>query len=74
MTVINKILKKIREKKRRKIKNKPALPVKNLDTSSPTPGSMSEGNLSNNIYGRTRRRTPHRKTFITGSDDDGQAV
>lgn len=44
------------------------------DTSNPSPGSMSEGNLSNNPYGRERKSTPHRKTFITGSDDDGQAV
>jgi hypothetical protein len=44
------------------------------DTSNPSPGSMSEGNLSNNVYGRERRSTPHRKMFITGSDNDGQAV
>jgi hypothetical protein len=44
------------------------------DTSSPTPGSMSEGNQSNNPYGRERRRVPHSKMNITGSDDDGQAV
>lgn len=53
--------------------NKP-LPETDLNTESPTPGSMSEGNLSNNEYGRERRQTPHRKMFITGSDDDGQAV
>jgi hypothetical protein len=56
------------EKKKEKI-----LPLQDIDTSSPSPGSMSEGNLSNNPYGRVRRRTPHAKTFITGTDDDGQA-
>lgn len=55
-------------------KSKKILPRQDADTSSPTPGSMSEGNLSNNEFGRVRRRTPHAKTFITGSDDDGQTV
>ena len=53
---------------------KKIFPQQDADTSSPTPGSMSEGNLSNNPYGRVRRRTPHAKTFVTGSDDDGQNV
>jgi len=55
-------------------KKEKVLPENNTDTSSPTPGSMSEGNLSNNRYGRTKGKVPHQKQFITGSDDDGQAV
>jgi hypothetical protein len=35
---------------------------------------MSEGNQSNNPYGRERTKVPHSKTNITGSDDDGQNV
>ena len=61
------------DQKKKNKENKP-LSEADIDTDSPTPGSMSEGNLSNNEYGRERRQTPHRKTFITGSDDDGQAV
>jgi hypothetical protein len=36
-------------------------------------GSMSEGNLSNNPKGRTRSRRLHSKTFVMGTDSDGQA-
>ncbi|HMU44793.1 MAG TPA: hypothetical protein PKC72_00435 [Chitinophagaceae bacterium] len=53
-------------------KKKKILPRKNAETSSPTPGSMSEGNLSNRRFGRYKSRTPRRKLFITGTDDDGQ--
>ena len=56
-----------------KDKKEKILPQENIDTSSPNPGSMSEGNLSNNRYGRVRKRVPHAKTFVTGTDDDGQA-
>jgi hypothetical protein len=65
---------KMQERKDNVKKNKDNKPVPNTDTPSPTSGSMSEGNQSNNSYGRERRQTPHSKTFITGSDDDGQAV
>lgn len=66
--------KKVQQKNdNRKEKKEEVLPRESMDTSSPSPGSMSEGNLSNNRYGRTRNRTPHTKKFVTGSDDDGQA-
>jgi hypothetical protein len=34
---------------------------------------MSEGNLTNSRYDRERDSTLKDKTFITGTDDDGQA-
>ena len=74
MIMEDKMKKQQGDKKQDDKKTKKILPVQDADTSSPTPGSMSEGNLSNNPYGRVRRRTPHAKTFITGSDDDGQNV
>jgi hypothetical protein len=58
---------------KKKNKKEDILPQRNIDTSSPTPGSMSEGNLSNNRYGRERSRSLHEKTFVMGTDDDGQA-
>jgi hypothetical protein len=55
-------------------KSKKILPQNDADTSGSTNSSMSEGDLSNNRFGRGRARTPHDKTFVTGSDDDGQSV
>ena len=64
---------KQKEDSKKKMKEEILTPM-DPDTSSQTPGSMSEGNLSNNRYGRERTRTPHTKTSVMGSDDDGQAV
>jgi len=53
--------------------NEDILRQRNVDTSNPSPGSMSEGNLTNSRYDRERDSTLKDKTFITGTDDDGQA-
>ncbi len=67
----NKIQQKEEDSKKKK--KEEILPPADPDTLGQTPGSMSEGNLSNNRYGRERTRTPHTKTSVMGSDEDGQA-
>jgi hypothetical protein len=50
------------------------IPQTGTDTGqTKTGGSMSEGNLSNNRYGRERTRSLHDKQFVMGSDNDGQS-
>jgi hypothetical protein len=55
-------------------KKNEVLPEQVANRTNEETGSMSEGNLTNERLGRVRTRTPHEKTFISGTDDDGQAV
>ena len=69
------------EKKKRQITKKPVrtkksktvFPQQKTYPATQETGSMSEGNLSNNPKGRTRSRRLHSKTFVMGTDSDGQA-
>jgi hypothetical protein len=54
-------------------KSKSVYPMQKIYSPATETGSMSEGNLSNNPKGRIRKRSLHTKTFITGTDSDGQA-
>jgi len=44
------------------------------DTSSPSSNNMSSGGLTNSRTSRERTGRSHPKTFITGTDEDGQNV
>ncbi len=72
MTEVKKrITKKIKQAKQKK--SKKVYPQQKTYSPAKETGSMSEGNLSNNPRGRTRSRRLHSKTFVMGSDSDGQA-
>lgn len=44
------------------------------DTSSRSSNNMTSGGLTNSRTSRERTRTSNPKTFITGTDEDGQSV
>ena len=44
------------------------------DTSSSSSNNMTSGGLTNSRTSRERTRTSNPKTFITGTDTDGQSV
>ncbi len=44
------------------------------DTSSSSSNNMTSGGLTNSRTSRDRTRTSNPKTFITGTDTDGQSV
>jgi len=72
---MNKEKKKITEniKRSKQKKSKKVYPQQETYSPAKETGSMSEGNLSNNPKGRIKKRSLHTKTFITGTDSDGQA-
>ena len=62
--------KPVKDKEQKKNKTGKVYPEN--DKNSVGPGSMDEGNLMNSGQSRKRSRTPHTKTFTTGTDSDGQ--
>ena len=72
MTKVKKrISKKIKKSKQKK--SKTVYPQQKTYSPAKETGSMSEGNLSNNPKGRVRKRKLHTKSFVMGTDSDGQA-
>lgn len=60
------------DKKEKKIANLPG--DNQADTSSSSTNNMTSGGLTNSRSSRERTRTSDPKTFITGTDTDGQSV
>ena len=60
------------EEREKKIANIPG--NTQADTSSPSSNNMTSGGLTNSRTSRERTRTSNPKTFITGTDEDGQSV
>lgn len=61
-----------KEQDKHKIANVPKSGRSNTEGS--TSNNMSTGGLVNSRTSRQRTSVPHQKTFISGTDDDGQSV